>query len=88
MDGFCSFLEFNKVGSGIRQVSCSSPAIQNCRSYVNLCPTYMTSWANQAIWIVKTSYRLVVFGAETPHIAALTEVLWAGRVEILADLEI
>jgi len=48
----------------------------------------MTSWANQAIWIVKTSYRLVVFGAETPHIAALTEVLWAGRVEILADLEI
>jgi len=48
----------------------------------------MTYWADQAIWIVKTSYRLVVFGAETPHIAALTKVLWTGRVEILADLGI
>jgi len=88
MDGFGLFLEFNKVGSGIRQVSCSSPTIQDCRTYVNLCPSYMVYWANQAIWIVKTPYRLVVFGAETPHIAALTEVLWTGRVEILANLEI
>jgi len=48
----------------------------------------MAYWADQAIWIVKTSYQLVVFGAETPHIAALSEVLWTGRVEILANLEI
>ena len=88
MDGFCLFMEFNKVGSGIRQVPCSSPATQNCLSYVDLSPTYMIYWADQARWIVKASYRLVIFGAETPHIAALTEVLWARRMEIMANLKI
>jgi len=48
----------------------------------------MAYWADQAIRIVKTSYRLVVFGTETPHIAALAEVLWTGRVEVLANLGI
>jgi len=86
MDGFCLFLGFNKVGSGIRQVSCSSPATQDCRSYVDLCPTYMAYWADQARGIVKASYRLVVFGAETPHIATLAKVLWARGVEITAKL--
>jgi len=88
MDGFSLFLEFNQVGSGIRQVSCSSPATQDCRSYVDLCPTYMAYWADQARGIVKASYRLVVFGAETPHIATLAKVLWARGVEIMANLEI
>ena len=88
MDGFCLFLEFNKVGSGVRQVSCSSPATQDCRGYVDLCSTYMAYWADQARWIVKASYRLIMFGAETPHIATLAKVLWARGVEIMANLEI
>ena len=84
MDGFCLFLEFNKVGSGVRQVSCSWPATQD----FDLCPTYMAYWADQARWIIKGSYRLVVFGAETPHIATLAKVLWTRGVEIMANLEI
>ena len=88
MDGFCLIMEFNKVGSGVRQVSCSSPATQDCLSYADLCPTYVSYWADQARWIVKASYRLVVFGAETPHITTLTKVLWARGVEIMANLEI
>jgi len=38
--------------------------------------------------LVKALYRLVVFGAEAPHVAALAKVLWARRVEIMANLEI
>ena len=34
--------------------------------------------------VVKASYRLIVFSAESPYVATLAEVLWAGRVEILA----
>jgi hypothetical protein len=45
----------------------------------------MSYWADQAIFVVKTSNRLVVFSAETPHIVALAKVLWTGRVEILAN---
>ena len=48
----------------------------------------MAYWTDQAMWIVKNSYRLVVFGAEPPHVAALAKVLWARGVEIMANLEI
>jgi len=48
----------------------------------------MAYGADQARWIVKASYRLVVFGAQTPHIATLAKVLWARGVEIMANLEI
>ena len=35
--------------------------------------------------VVETSYRLIVFSAESPHVTTLEEALWAGRVEILAN---
>jgi len=38
--------------------------------------------------IVEASYRLVVFGAEAPHVAALAKVLWARGVEIMTNLKI
>jgi hypothetical protein len=44
--------------------------------------------ANQAERIVIATYRLVVFGAEAPHVATLAKVLWAGGVEIMAHLMI
>ena len=44
----------------------------------------MPDWTDQAMRVVKASYRLIVFSAESPHVATLAEVLWAGRVEILA----
>ena len=86
INGFRLFLEFSQVGSGIRQMSCPSPAAQDCRGYVDLCPSYVAYGADQARWIVKASYRLVVFGAEAPHVAALAKVLWAGEVEQMANL--
>jgi hypothetical protein len=88
MDSFRLFLEFSQVGSGIRQMSCPSPATQDCRGYVDLCPSYVAYGADQARWIIEASYRWVVFGAEAPHVAALAKVLWAGGVEIMANLVI
>ena len=40
------------------------------------------------MWIVKASYRLIVFGAKSPHVAALAKILWARGVEIKANLKI
>jgi len=66
------------------EVSCSSPAAQDGLFYVNLCPSFMSDWTDQALRVIKASYRLIVFSAESPHVATLAEVLRAGRVEILA----
>jgi len=88
MDGFCLFLEFSQVGSGIRQVSCPPPTTKDCRGYVDLCPANVAYRANQAERIVIATYQLVVFGAEAAHIATLAKVLWAGGVEIMARLMI
>jgi len=67
-------------------MSCSSPATQDSFSYVDLCASYMTDWADQALRVVEALHRLIVFSAESPHITTLVKVLWAGRVEILANL--
>ena len=49
MDSFRLFLEFSQVGSGIRQMSCPSPATQDCRGYIDLCPSsYVAYGADQA----------------------------------------
>jgi len=86
MDCFCLFLEFSQIGSGIRQVPCPPPTNKDCRGYVNLCPANVAYGADQAGRIIIATNRLVVLGAETPHVATLAKVLWAGVVEIVADL--
>ena len=88
MDGFCLFLEFSQIGSGIRQVSCPPPTTRDCRGFVDLCPANVAYGADQAGRIIIATYRLVVFGAEAPHVATLAKVLWAGGVEIMAHLVI
>ena len=76
-------LEFVQVGSRVRQVSCSAPAAKNCLGCVNLSPTDVTNWADKTGGIVKASHRLIVFGTESPHIAALSKVMWARGMKVL-----
>jgi hypothetical protein len=42
--------------------------------------------ADQARRVIITTNRLVILGAETPQVAALGKVLWAGIVEMILDL--
>ena len=86
MDCFCLFLEFSQIGSGIRQVPCPPPTTKDCRGYVNLCQANVAYGADQAGRIIIASILFVVLGAETPHVATLTKVLWTGVVEMVADL--
>ena len=69
-------------------MSCPPPTARDCRGYVDLCPANVAYGADQAGRIIIATYRLVVFSAEAPHIATLAKVLWAGGVEIVADLVI
>jgi len=86
MDCFCLFLEFSQIRSGIRQVPCPPPTTKDCRGYVNLCQANVAYGADQAGRIIIASILFVVLGAETPHVATLTKVLWTGVVEMVADL--
>jgi hypothetical protein len=86
MDSFGLFLELNQVGSGMWQMARSTPAAEDGRGNIDLRPAYVTYGADQARRIVKTTYRLVVLGAEAPQVATLTQVLWARMVEMVFGL--
>jgi len=86
MDCLGLFLEFSQIGSGIRQVPCPTPAAKDGRGDIHLCPTNVANRADQARRVIITTHRLVVLGAETPQVAALAKVLWAGIVEMILYL--
>ena len=84
MNSYHLLLEFVQVGSRVQQVSCSALAAKNCLGCVNLGPTDVTNWADEAGGIVKASHRLILYGTESPHIVTPSKVMWARGMEVLA----
>jgi len=46
----------------------------------------MTDWAKEAGRIIKALHRLILCCTESPHISAPSKVVWAGGMEVLAQL--